>query len=500
MNAVMEACVRCGDLDSAMKVFDEMSKRDGCGVDRVSYGILLKGFGEAGRIDEAFHILESVEKGAAGSLKLSPALIYGLLNTLLQAGDMRRANGLIARYRLVLHEDSHSVLLYNLLMKGYTNTDFPLGALTIRDEILRSGLKPDKTTYNTLIYACIKSGKTNAAIQFLAEMKEEAFKANCNDLFPDAVTYTTLLKGLGNEKDLDAVQKIVVEMKSLPDLFIDRTAYTAMVDAFLACGSTGGALCIFGEMIKQAGKKRNLRPKPHLYLAMMRAFAIRGDFDMVKRLHARVWSDSVGSISPSVKREAYELLMEAAVNCDQVDVARQILSNFISEEKEFTWTSRGGMVAVRIEAIYGCSSSLFGPYMLPQISLDDPVEKYMTAFEEACPLPANLSLKKVAIRFLKDSVVPIIDDWGSCVGIVHSDDCNELDVPLSSLMRGPPPCVTTSTSIGQVLDLILEKKYKMVVVVRNRYVYDTSYSSSSRPVGVFTREKFFEHASAASER
>ncbi|KAJ6790889.1 putative pentatricopeptide repeat-containing protein [Iris pallida] len=96
MNAVMEACVRCGDLDSAMKVFDEMSKRDGCGVDRVSYGILLK---------------------------------------------------------------------------GYTNTDFPLGALTIRDEILRSGLKPDKTTYNTLIYACIKSGKTNAAIQFLAEMK-----------------------------------------------------------------------------------------------------------------------------------------------------------------------------------------------------------------------------------------------------------------------------------------------------------------------------------------
>ncbi|KAJ6831536.1 pentatricopeptide repeat-containing protein [Iris pallida] len=86
---------------------------------------------------------------------------------------------------------------------------------------------------------------------------------------------------------------------------------------------------------------------------------------------------------------------------------------------------QGGMVAVRIEAIYGCSSSLFGPYMLPQIQLDDPVEKYMTAFEEACPLPANLSLKKVAIRFLKDSVVPIIDDWGSCVGIVHSDDCNE---------------------------------------------------------------------------
>lgn len=94
---------------------------------------------------------------------------------------------------------------------------------------MRQGLKPDKLTYNTLIFACVKSGKTDTAIQFLCEMKvsskclggyfkpmwvfsdvftelqiewpnsyvifqEEASKVNCNDLLPDAVTYTTLLK------------------------------------------------------------------------------------------------------------------------------------------------------------------------------------------------------------------------------------------------------------------------------------------------------------------
>ncbi|ONK69636.1 uncharacterized protein A4U43_C05F25150 [Asparagus officinalis] len=410
MNAVMQACIRCKDLDSAWRVFDEMSKLESCGVDSVTYGILLKGLGEARKIDEAFQILESVEQGvAAGNPKLSPKLIYGLLNALLEAGDMRRANGLVARYRLVLHEDTHSVLLYNLLMKGYTNTDFPLGALTVRDEIMRQGLKPDKLTYNTLIFACVKSGKTDAAIQFLAEMKEEALKTNCSVL-PDAVTYTTLLKGLGNEKDLFTIQKIVVEMKSQPDLFIDRTAYTAMADAFLACGSIRGALCIFGEMIKQAGRNKNLMPKPHLYLSMMRVFAAMGDFDLARKLHVHMWSGSVGSISPSARLEADELLMEAALNGDQIDVARQILSNTIAKQDDFTWTTRGGM----------------------------------------------------------------------------------LDAPLSSLMRGPPPCVTTSTSIGRVIDLILDKKYQMVVVVKNSNVYETSYSSSARPVGVFTREKILE--------
>lgn len=42
MNAVVEACVHCGDIDSALMVFDEMSDPGSCGVDTVTYGTLLK--------------------------------------------------------------------------------------------------------------------------------------------------------------------------------------------------------------------------------------------------------------------------------------------------------------------------------------------------------------------------------------------------------------------------------------------------------------------------
>lgn len=50
-----------------------------------------------------------------------------------------------------------------------------------------------------------------------------------------------MLQGLGNSGDLSSILKIVVEMKSSL-LSIDRTAYTSMIDAFLACGSIDGKI------------------------------------------------------------------------------------------------------------------------------------------------------------------------------------------------------------------------------------------------------------------
>ncbi|MCO5609596.1 hypothetical protein L7F22_063826 [Adiantum nelumboides] len=349
---------------------------------------------------------------------------------------MMRARGVLDRYGSLFNETGPSLLTYNILIKGYARSTSPLEALKLRDEIDRLGLQPQKITFNSLILACVRGGDLEQGIQMLKEMKEEAaHQENSLSLLPDIVTYTTLIQGFGQQGLFDGVVGLFEELRTSKTCSFDRVAYGVVIDAFLLVESSSGlmkALSLLEEMLDLAKENKTLRPKPHVFLSLMRAFAANGDLEVTRRLHSQMVPIAAGPVSPSHRVEADELLIEAAVNSGQFDLARQLLKDLKALKKEIPLSSRAYLAVVRLDFFSNFSGDMFQPYMFQDgMSLDDPVEKWMRSVEEAKPASPNVRLSQIVMRFFRDSVVPVVDESGVCVGVIHREDCFELPVALS---------------------------------------------------------------------
>lgn len=494
MNSALAACVHCGNVDQAFLMYHDMLRPGGCGVDAVTYTILLKGLGESRMFDEAFELVESIESGnAPGRPVLSEVHIRTLLNAFAEAGEMLRARGVLTRYRSLVNRTGPSIFTYNILIKAYTRSNSPLEALKLIDDINRLGLQPQRITYNSLILACVRGGDLSRALQLLREMKREAQRFESCELLPDIVTYSTLIQGFGQQGLFDGVTHLVKELKASRHCALDRVAYGVIIDAYISAGSSSGmdeGLYLLKEMMEHAKKNPELRPKAHVFLSLMRALAVNGNVHTIKMLQDEMIPAASGPVLPEYRSEADELLIEAAVNDGQLGLAKRLLNSMRGLKKGIPLSSRAYLVVVRLLFFSDFGYNMFSPFVLQEgVALDDPVEKWMYKIEDAKPPLMSVRLSEVVMRFFAEAIVPVVDDSGKCVGAVHREDCFELNATLGSVMRAPPIFVSTPTPVAKALTLLLEAEVKMVAILEIKANYVFAKDVDDKPVGFLTLER-----------
>eukprot|EP00271_Cylindrocystis_brebissonii_P022391 TRINITY_DN8604_c0_g1_i1.p1 TRINITY_DN8604_c0_g1~~TRINITY_DN8604_c0_g1_i1.p1 ORF type:complete len:712 (+),score=110.76 TRINITY_DN8604_c0_g1_i1:58-2193(+) len=469
LNAVLAACVNCGEIDRAIEVFEAMVRPGGVGADTITYGTLLKGLGQAKRLDEAFQLLEDMESGRVpGKPKLSEVHLNTLINACAEAGEALRARGVLARYRNLGQGARPTTFTYNLLIKGYARSDNPLEALKVMEEMRLQGLPLQRMSYNSLILACVRGQDLDMALELLEDMKSEARRLNTSQLLPDVVTYTTLLKGVAEDGDLDAVRALAAEMKTVPTCAVDRVAYTAIIDACIASGSPQDGVRFMSEMEELAKSDPLLRPRAHVFLALMRAFAEVGDVSRTRQLAERMGTDASGHVWPEERSEADELVMEAAMHARQVEVASETLKKIWSAQNgKPSFTPRGTKALVQLMAASNFSLPAFQPIPLrPEVPLRAPVEDIMVQVATAT---VDQRVRHVAARFCHLDWLPVCEPSSKrCLGVVYPRDCTDLDLLLGDIMQPPPPSIHRSALVSQAIDLLLDRKAPLLVVTDRR--------------------------------
>ncbi|CAH9126931.1 unnamed protein product [Cuscuta epithymum] len=234
-NTLLSFYAKCGRIDEAMLLLEEMGI-----TDSVSYSALISGSVQNGNAEEALYVfkemrcshvepdhstmmgffpacsqLAALEHGVCGhgySIIKGFVMNVSVCNSLI---DMYAKCGRVETARLVFDRMcARDVVSWNTMVSGYGIHGRGREAISIFNDMLTEGQKPDGITFISLLYSCSHSGLVTEGKHWFHTMCQE-FK-----IVPQMDHYLCMVDLLGRADLLDEAYHLIQSMLFQPDVQI----------------------------------------------------------------------------------------------------------------------------------------------------------------------------------------------------------------------------------------------------------------------------------------
>lgn len=146
---------------------------------------------------------------------------------------------------------------FALVIRRYARARKIKEAIETFEKMGNFGLRPELSDYNRLIDTISKSKQVKRAQELFDEMKRR------KKFMPNLKTYTILLEGWGQERNLTKLKKVYKEM--IDEGFEpDVVTYGILINAFCKSEMCDEAIRIYNEMAAS-----NCEPTPHIYCTLI---------------------------------------------------------------------------------------------------------------------------------------------------------------------------------------------------------------------------------------
>ena len=132
--------------------------------------------------------------------------------------------------------------------------------------MIRSGLRPDLWTFNSILHCLFRSGNPGLVSRVLNWMEEE-------DLKPSRVTYNILLDGLCRSGDAGGALDLLRKLENVPGNPKSVVAFNIVINGLCKCGKIREARGLFREL-----NGSGIMPNLVTYTIMMKSFFRSGRF------------------------------------------------------------------------------------------------------------------------------------------------------------------------------------------------------------------------------
>lgn len=254
VNVVLASCVAANRLDMANDVMNEYS----C-LDVVSYNTVLKGYVQVKDLEKCFELVE----GMASAGITPDDVTYGtLLDACIADHDLDRATMVVDK--LINSGCPMNTVLYTTFMKGFVRGHMLNKAMDLyrlmRAENMNghSDCKPDLITYSVLIKGNCDKRNLEQALCLLDEMFKDGVEA-------DDIIVNHLLDGCGHVSNVDLGQKIFDDLIVSGRVKPSPYTVTGMMKLYGKCGRCNQAL----NLVKTMEQRFGIKPSVIIFTCLM---------------------------------------------------------------------------------------------------------------------------------------------------------------------------------------------------------------------------------------
>jgi pentatricopeptide repeat protein len=176
-NILVEALVRAGRLDAAIKVFDQMRSGKSVSPDGYTYTSMIKVLCRAGDVNSAFDMLAELQ-GTGLQLTVVPYNV--LMGALFKSGRVKEAFRL--KGRMVEGRVRLTVVTFGILINGLARSERFVEVSAVLREMEGLGITPNEVIYNELIGWHCRKRHCSKVLRLFDEMVSKGNETDSCDI------------------------------------------------------------------------------------------------------------------------------------------------------------------------------------------------------------------------------------------------------------------------------------------------------------------------------
>jgi pentatricopeptide repeat protein len=345
-NAILEACVSCGDLDRALEIFNK-AKQERL-ADIVSYNTVMKGYIARGNVSAAKCLLTEI---SSNGLSPTHATFHTILNFLSSAEDRSGVWSVLADMQEA--GVSPNSVTCSILLKGKLNTSSDVDTVL---SIIRKLEEPlDEVLFSTLAEACIRTKKLEVLAEYMSSYSAQVKGLSAptygsmikafgqmhdvkrvkelwadmvkNEVQPTAITLGCMVEALVMNKRTADAWSLALELRSheITAPLVNTVIYSTILKGFANARETDRVMALYEEM-----KAHHIQPNTITYNTILNAFAQGGAMHRVSAL-----LEDMKAVVPPVEPDivTYSTLVKGFCNSGNLDRALCIFKDMQDEGK-----------------------------------------------------------------------------------------------------------------------------------------------------------------------